>query len=422
MAAPSLNGILRTRLALAALACLLTAALVGAAGWHLRPEPDPPYLSGLPEASPTVPTDLGTVATAAEADTQATPLPVAPDDTTTSWSTSLGTTSYTDIMWTPDGPIAVAPRELRRSADGRRLPEVATVYALDAATGALRWQRSIQPAAPVLSEDNTRVISAMTSPDGRYLALALEPQGPYPPLQSIVVLSTSTGEVVRTVETRENLLGLDLTDDALVTQTSATYHPDGGSVSSYPLTSPDAEASSWPSTGWLLSATSQSVVQSATRVREPCTTAFTGKKCSLSSVTLSDPSTGRVLQTYDRVTSILPSGAIERLADDQTAPPPEDPAWITARRELINLDTGATMDITGRRLEVATTPTGRIWLLAPFTVNPDPNASTPVQPPVAWVGADGTVSAEPVEVIQLDDNDEYLTVISRTTMTMSAEG
>lgn len=411
---------------MAALACLLTAALVGAAGWCLRPVSKPPRPLGLEEASPAVPTDLGTLATQGGAGTpgaQVTPLPVAADDTTTAWATSLGDVGDASLMGTPHGPIVVAPEEYRSSADGQELPEVATIYALDADTGELRWQRSIQPAALTFTWGSTTSIRAVTSPDGEYLALALQPQGLQPPVQTVVVLSSGTGEVVRSVETRENLLGLALTDDALVVQTSSTHHPEGGSVSLYPLASPKDAASAWPSTGWLVGATSQGVIQSATRQWEPCTAAFSGDECFLSIVTISDPVTGQVQQTFDRVTLILPSGVIERLADDQMVPPPNDPAWITARRELVNLDTGATTDITGYRVSRAVAPTGNIWLLSPLATAPDPDTPVSDLLPPAWTGPDGTVSTDPVETIEFDhERQEDTTALTRTTMTMSAEG
>ena len=80
--------------------------------------------------------------------------------------------------------------------------------------------------------------------------------------QTVAVFSADTGELVRRVDTDQNLLGHALTNSALIVETSPTYYPDGGTVTSYPLNDPESAPSPWPATGWLVGTTEDDVLLS----------------------------------------------------------------------------------------------------------------------------------------------------------------
>ncbi|CAM2750901.1 hypothetical protein ACSL103130_01060 [Actinomyces slackii] len=409
------------RLGWTSLICVLALVLAGFVGWKTKPRFDDPH--SLDDPQPTasaIPADPGTLSTQGHPAIQGRQPVPASTDPATSWGLRVGTEDGPiALAATPYGPIAINPHQDRDTQDGDERTSDASVYALDPSTGEVRWHRDIHPdldsadryAESSFDDMDTLVFQTVqTSPDGEHLALRLELQRSQPLSQTIIVLSTRTGDVIRTVETKDsNVLGQALTNDVLLVQTSSTLHPDGGSVHSYSLTDTKAPADSWASTGWLAGATSRGVIQSAMKERYPCN-AGVGERCTLSHITLSDPASGKLRETYDRVTAIRPSGAIERLADGETAPPPRDPAWATVRRELINLESGATTDITGHEVEEAVIPSGRAWLLTPL-----PDAENPA----AWISTDGSLSTGPIEVIRHPDDAPE---IFRTTVTMTPGG
>ena len=161
---------------------------------------------------------------------------------------------------------------------------------LNAEDWSVRWYRHIKalpdnrpdPADSALESQHSKDFVSrfiQTSPDGRYVSLALAPvissSSPrrYIPQrghsssdqkwsQTVAVFSADTGELVRRVDTDQNLLGHALTNSALIVETSPTYYPDGGTVTPYPLNDPESAPSPWPATGWLVGTTEDDILLS----------------------------------------------------------------------------------------------------------------------------------------------------------------
>lgn len=161
---------------------------------------------------------------------------------------------------------------------------------LNAEDWSVRWYRHIKalpdnrpdPADSALESQHSKDFVSrfiQTSPDGRYVSLALAPvissSSPrrYIPQrghsssdqkwsQTVAVFSAGTGELVRRVDTDQNLLGHALTNSALIVETSPTYYPDGGTVTPYPLNDPESAPSPWPATGWLVGTTEDDILLS----------------------------------------------------------------------------------------------------------------------------------------------------------------
>ncbi|CAM2751004.1 hypothetical protein ACSL103130_01070 [Actinomyces slackii] len=439
---------MRARLWLATLTCALFLTATGVATWVIEPS------SSQSTSEPTlryIQTTLSDIGGQKEAEAAGIGSPEPAPDGETMWSVTA-TVPPSDkrenqtLVPTAHGPIAILtiPPSSDPEKAERVMPTHASVAGLDPDTGKIRWYRSVTPAVDFDHDGSlwrafdlpSEIISV--SADGEYAAFRLDLQptghndddifsdGPTPsPSQAVVVLSTKTGELVRKVETTgDNVLGQALTNDSLVILTSSTYHPEGGQISAYPLTDSEAPADSWEATGWLAGATADSAILSSTVERQPCNPS----RCLNATVTLNDPTTGAVQDTYDRVTTIHPDGGIERLTDGQTPPTPDDEAsWNAAHRELVDLHTGTTTDITGHEVSVTVTPTGRAWLLS--TPKTDKQGTTARSwLPIGSTNPDGastTPSTNPLETITKGptyENSKHLALIERTTLTMTAGG
>lgn len=385
-------------LGLTAVITALTLAIAAVVAWKVYPEP---WRASGPAPVPSIATDLGTIGGQSEAEAAGwEPItPAQSGDSTAIWAANAHVLSVYDeygsgIISSAHGTIVAfaSPRALATpredGEDTEYSPDTgASLVSLDPQTGAVRWYRRVLPTIDMLASgystyrtrnsflssfDDVITAPISVSPDGEYIALRLlrQPsQTPVPlvtprasapaPSQTVAVLSADTGEVVRTVDTGDVVLGHALTDDALLVQTSSSHHPEGGSISSYSLTDAAAEPVSWPSTGWLAGATPQGVMQANTSGTTPCKSS----SCMFASVTISDPATGAVVSSYDRVTTIYSAGGIVRLSDGQDLPAQgDDLAWGAARRELIDLSSGAVVDITGHAVKTVDTPSGEAWV------------------------------------------------------------
>ena len=334
------------------------------------------------------------------------------------------------------------------STPGSSHRQSTAVVLLDPETGTVRWYRLLSSEAaysyarfadPSKQKDRFAARSFLASPDGEYIVVRLVPRSieesarrgddVIDQSRTLVVLSAETGEVVRTVETDERVLGQALTNDALVVETSPTFHPDGGTMTSYSLTDPKADPFSWPATGWLVGATANSAVTSPRKYSD-YSSHCVPSTCSPATLSLSDPGTGETRSTIDHVYRVYPNGWVERYTDyTDRADAAGDPDASgkaqegEAPRELLDLETGARLSVTGMIVTRRTAPTGDVWVLR----TPDANESDDTSTPTSWLPASSekgqalTTSTEPVDLITVSGfyrhNPSW---IRRITLTMGA--
>lgn len=328
-----------------------------------------------------------------------------------------------DIVSTASGPAMLVKNDY--AADSReKIGWGNAVVSLDPDNGSVRWYRFIKTGDVAGRAKDERKAEILASPDGRYMAVSLasvrkeDPSAEYPSRdhadaaadrksQTIVVLSAENGEVVRTMHTDQVVLGQALTNKALVVETSPLSYPDGGTVTSYPLDSPEASPSSWAATGWLLGSTADSIILSP---QLHCKQ----DGCSTVTLTLADPATGQPRRTVDHVWNVDPSGWAVRYTDAADADDTQQRPY-----EIVDLESDARTDITGLTAETRLTPTGTIRLLKPGREDP----------PVSWLPGPNdphqtlTPRTEPVEII--DDTSRSCIsgikdCVQRTTLTMGS--
>lgn len=366
---------------------VIALALAGTAAWRLFREADHP--------APAL--DLGAAGTAADAEEAGLTTTADTGSGDISWEVSSAWGIYSFTLGTASGPVVMlddvsgsdpAARHVSISRRGIAL------VGLNAEDWSVRWYRHIKalpdnrpdPAdsAPESQHSKDFVLRFIqTSPDGRYVSLALAPvissSSPrrYIPQrghsssdqewsQTVAVFSADTGELVRRVDTDQNLLGHALTNSALIVETSPTYYPDGGTVTSYPLNDPESAPSPWPATGWLVGTTEDDVLLSPRKGTWYCRE----RVCPTVTLNIVDATTGQGLRTVDRVYRVDPGGWVERFADTSSVTvTPNTPDWYQTPRDLENLDSGAHADITERSVTVADcpTPTGRTLILSSLT-------------------------------------------------------
>ncbi|CAM2751075.1 hypothetical protein ACSL103130_01080 [Actinomyces slackii] len=357
-----------------------------------------------------------------------------------------------DLVPTAHGPLVILNEPRWDKPRSLRGPDGTILASLDPKTGAVRWFRTVRPVVDIprsnesvrgASEDWQKPDAISVSADGEYVALRLETQpslslddsdsprwnADHPPKQTILVLSTKTGEVVRTVETHGVVLGQALTNNDLLVQTSSTYRPEGGEITTYSLSSPKASGNSWRSTNWLVGATARGALLSTAPSKAFCNSAI----CVLATVTVHNPATGTVQQTYDRVMGIFPAGGLLRLPDGQALPAAEDDAaWDAAPREFIDVHSGARIDVSNLLIGTEVAPTGQAWL---FHDSDAGDRKAP--PPSSWLlvgDHSATPRTEDLDVVTLTLEEQSTeeahkkgfkdsTVhIERTTLTMGSGG
>ena len=290
--------------------------------------------------------------------------------------------------------VIVSDNDVENGPRGPYVTSYATaVVSLDPADGSVRWYHSIKGVdacvldRPQFRDSRVKFDSSVdgyvrTSPDGRYLAIRLVPvytqgepdrdlewdrEDDAPPQQSqtIVVLSVESGEVVRSMSTSQNVLGQVLTNEELVVETSPTFHADSATITSYPLSDPQASPSSWKATGWLMGAIADSVMISPYSDTDLCHNYTT---CLTTTVTLADPASGETRSSLDHVYRIYPNGWVERVTGDWAADlRPYSQQWYASSRELVDMASGARADITGFSLQEQVTPSGTAWILCDDT-------------------------------------------------------
>ena len=337
------------------------------------------------------------------------------------WTTGLALSS--DTPWfiaTASGPVAI----LRVRSEEYSGPNDKTVLAaLDPQDGSLRWSLTITPAIESLESsplrnpsipqrvamDNIELVGSpgpvVTSPNGQYISLQLnsnESSTIAGTRAGILVLDAATGETVRTLETTGLILSQALTDSDLFVQTAQDYVPAGsGTLAVAPLDEPEAEPSPLRPDQWLVGAAADAVLLAPDGLSGYC------PPCTSTTITEMSAS-GETLATIPYVYRILSAGRVERYTDpaaanDAVSSPGKDLAWAASSREILNVSTGTTTDITG----FATTPDPLILTDGPGVLlnriveaEPDKDGSPHFdQHSAAWIGspADGGVAhTEPV--------------------------
>ena len=346
------------------------------------------------------------------------------------WTTGLALSSDTPwLIATVSGPVAI----LRIRSEEYSGPNDKTVLAaLDPQDGSLRWSLTITPAIESLESsplrnpsipqrvamDNIELVGSpgpvVTSPNGQYISLQLnsnESSTIAGTRAGILVLDAATGETVRTLETTGLILSQALTDSDLFVQTEQDYVPAGsGTLAVAPLDEPEAEPSTLRTDQWLVGAAADAVLLAPDGLSGYCPPR--------TSTTITEMSaSGETLATIPYVYRILSAGRVERYTDpaaanDAVSSPGKDLAWAASSREILDVSTGTTTDITG----FATAPDPLILTDGPgillnriVETEPDKDGSPRFdQHSAAWIGAPadgGAVHTEPVT----DVKDRYRT-------------
>ena len=262
-----------------------------------------------------------------------------------------------------------------------------TLVSLNPHDGSVRWARNITPKMHThyfydksttpqgLFLDFQKCTSTALVSNGRYLAFHLRPWMTSEGSSSIsdqrmkiVVLDTETGNEVRTVEVSGLVLNQAIVNDSLVVETAQNYYPAGtGVLNVFSLTEPHAEPTTTRTDNWLIGSTKNSLLMSPQNslLRLPNLDSY------VISTIIRTTVTGEELETFTGVTAIHPNGWIERAKDPKAAVATAVNSDITPLellpRDLINIDSGASVDVTGQYVTSVNLPTGPGLLMRTVT-------------------------------------------------------
>ena len=269
-----------------------------------------------------------------------------------------------------------------------RKPVGTTLVSRNRSDGALKWAVTITPpgaslnALEMTEAPQQNVSDLMTShtsgeivvsPDGRRVSLILTPH--HGQLEErlaeqesyVVVLDATSGAVVRTEELNGVILGQGLTNRALAVETANDYFPGGtgeGQVHVFGLDDPSSPPTSFATDQWLAGAGTDSLLLSP---QPPYPTSDSGA----STVTQVDTS-GKVRATIKGVEAVHPGGwvtqvsdpaAVNASANHAATGKKEKPASLNAAlqgltRQVVNVSTGSSVDVTGMIVGDRGVPTG----------------------------------------------------------------
>ena len=262
-----------------------------------------------------------------------------------------------------------------------------TLVSLNPHDGSVHWARNITPKMHThyfydksttpqgLFLDFQKCTSTALVSNGRYLAFHLRPWMTSEGSSSIsdqrmkiVVLDTETGNEVRTVEVSGLVLNQAIVNDSLVVETAQNYYPAGtGILNVFSLTDPHAEPTTTRTDNWLIGSTKNSLLMSPQNslLRLPNLDSY------VISTIIRTTVTGEELETFTGVTAIHPNGWIERAKDPKAAVATAVNSDITPLellpRDLINIDSGASVDVTGQYVTSVNLPTGPGLLMRTVT-------------------------------------------------------
>ena len=269
-----------------------------------------------------------------------------------------------------------------------------TLVSLNPQDGSVRWARKITP------EMHTNYVENHTSnksknpqesfldfqecagtsfvSNERYLAFYLRPwmasegsSSISDQRMNIVVLDATTGNEVRTIEVSGLVLGQAIVNDSLVVETAQNYYPAGtGVLNVFSLTDPHAEPTTTRTDNWLIGSTNDSLLMSPQSSGKY--SGFRGRGPYWISTITRTTVSGEEIETFTGVTAIHPNGWIERAQDPkaavtEAAANPANALLTTLPRDLINIDSGTSLDITGQYVADVSLPTGPALLLQTVT-------------------------------------------------------
>ena len=320
--------------------------------------------------------------------------------------------STSPVVSTPGGPILLfEPTQTQKTPTPSEETATGTLVALNSEDGSVRWARTVKPVFPENqpnnSDDDTpqtrfekdrrgaqKLIAA--SPNGRYLAVRLlsymtskNPHSFNDQHTHITVLDTETGNEVRTVEVTGIVLGHALTNDSLAVETAENFYPaDTGKLNIFSLTNPQEKPTTTHTNRWLTGATNNSLL-----LAEQDPKNFYGDSIyALTTLSI----TGEEEDTITGVAAIHPGGWIERFKDPQTAATVFQTTQEETQRkkeldalprDLVNLDTGTTVDITGLSTTQVALPTSPGILLQTVTTTGEGKEEKTTRTNRSWLPA-----------------------------------
>ena len=314
-----------------------------------------------------------------------------PIQTDTGWEVTFpeSTTTARDNCETTDWPVTYleSPSNENGSASSAAGKPESTLVSVNPQDGSVRWARTIMPAMHThnFQDDSDTpqslflrsqqcAIAALVSNE-KYLAFYLRPwmaskgsSNISDQRMNIVVLDAETGNEVRTIEVSGLVLGQAIINDSLVVETAQNYYPAGtGVLNVFSLTDPHAEPTTTRTDNWLIGSTKDSLLMSPQNslMRLPKLDSY------VISTIIRTTVTGEELETITGVTAIHPNGWIERAKDPEaavaTAASPDKTPLATLPRDLMNIDNGASVDVTGQYVADVSLPTGPALLLRTVT-------------------------------------------------------
>ena len=314
-----------------------------------------------------------------------------PIQTDTGWDVAIpkSTTTARDNCAATDWPVTYLkiPNKENGSTSPAAGKSETTLVSLNSQDGSVRWARTITPAMRTHTFRNDsdtpqslflrsqQCINAALVSNERYLAFYLRPWMASEGSSSIgdqrmniVVLNAATGNEVRTIEVSGLVLGQAIVNDSLVVETAQNYYPAGtGVLNVFSLTDPHAEPTTTRTDNWLIGSTKDSLLMSPQNslMRLPNLDSY------LISTIIRTTVAGEELETITGVTAIHPNGWIERAKNPQeaaeTAASPDKTPLAALPRDLINIDSDASVDVTGQYVTSVNLPTGPGLLLRTVT-------------------------------------------------------
>ena len=285
-----------------------------------------------------------------------------------------------------------------------------TLVALNSKDGSVRWARTVEPGFPEnhprSSDDmpqirfekdrrgEQKLIAA--SPNGRYLAVRLLPymtsKNPHSfndQHTHIAVLDTETGNEVRTVEVTGIVLNHALTNNSLAVETAENFYPaDTGKLDIFSLVNPQEKPTTIRTNRWLVGTTNSSLLLSEQDIQG----SYGDSIYALTALSI----TGEEENSITGVAAIHPGGWIERFKDPETAATifqttPEETQRTkelnALPRDLINLETGTTFDITGLSTTEVILPTSPGILLRTATTTEKDGKESTTYTATSWLPA-----------------------------------
>ena len=307
-----------------------------------------------------------------------------------------------------------------------RTPVGTTLVSRNRSDGALKWAVTITPPGASLNalemteapQQNVSYLlqshtsgEILVSPNGRRVSLILTPhrgqleerlaeQESY-----VVVLDATSGAVVRAEELNGVILGQGLTNGSLAVEIANDYFPGGtgeGQIHVFGLDDPSAPTSSFATDQWLAGAGTDSLLLSP---QPPYSTSDSGA----STVTQVDTS-GKVRATIKGVEAVHPGGWVTQVSDPAAVnasinhaatgkkekPASLDAALQGLTRQVVNVSTGSSVDVTGTIVQDRGVPTGPGLVVS--RTSTDASGET-TSTPVFWLSAadDGHPHTENLE-------------------------